>query len=50
MEFGIAIPQTNLDPPRLKKFLKRADELPFAAAWSLEQVIGSAPMLDSVAT
>ena len=50
MEFGIAIPQTNLDPARLKKFLKRADELPFAAAWSLEQVVGSAPMLDSVAT
>lgn len=50
MEFGIAIPQTNLDPARLKEFLKRAEELPFAAAWSLEQVIGSAPMLDSVAT
>lgn len=50
MEFGIAIPQTNPDPDGLRKFLQRAEELPFAAAWSLEQVIGSAPLLDSVAT
>jgi probable F420-dependent oxidoreductase len=50
MEFGIAIPQTNPDPDGLRKFLQRAEELPFAAAWCLEQVIGSAPLLDSIAT
>ena len=50
MEFGISIPQTYPDPDRIQRFLKRAEELPFVAVWCLEQVIGSAPMLDSVAT
>lgn len=50
MEFGISIPQTYPDPVRIKRFLTRAEELPFSAVWCLEQVIGSAPMLDSVAT
>jgi|SRR5579864_202051 len=49
MEFGISIPQTYSGPARIQRFLKRAEELPFTAAWCLEQVIGSAPMLDSVA-
>jgi probable F420-dependent oxidoreductase len=50
MEFGISIPQTFPDPARLQSFLRRADELPFAAAWCIEQVIGTAPVLESVAT
>jgi alkanesulfonate monooxygenase SsuD/methylene tetrahydromethanopterin reductase-like flavin-dependent oxidoreductase (luciferase family) len=50
MEFAIAIPQTYPDPVRLQRFLRRADELPFAAAWCIEQVIGTAPVLESVTT
>ena len=50
MEFGISIPQTYPDPVGIERFLKRAEELPFVAVWCLEQVIGSAPLLDSVAT
>jgi alkanesulfonate monooxygenase SsuD/methylene tetrahydromethanopterin reductase-like flavin-dependent oxidoreductase (luciferase family) len=50
MEFGISIPQTYPDPAGIERFLKRAEELPFVAVWCLEQVIGSAPLLDSVAT
>jgi probable F420-dependent oxidoreductase len=50
MEFGIAIPQTYPDPGRIQRFLARAEQLPFAAAWSIEQVIGSAPVLESVTT
>jgi probable F420-dependent oxidoreductase len=50
MEFGIAIPQTYPDRVRLSRFLKRAEELPFAAAWCIEQVIGKAPVLESVTT
>lgn len=50
MEFGIAIPQTYADPARIQRFLRRAEELPFAAAWAIEQVIGSAPVLESLTT
>ena len=50
MEFAISIPQTFPDPPRMQQFLKRAEELPFAAAWCIEQVIGTAPVLESVTT
>lgn len=50
MEFAIAIPQTYPDPVRLQRFLRRAEELPFAAAWCIEQVIGTAPVLESVTT
>src|SRR5215472_11044890 len=50
MEFGISIPQTYPDPAGIERFLKRAEELPFVAVWCLEQVIGSAPLLDSLAT
>ena len=50
MEFGISIPQTYSDPARIQRFLKRAEELPFVTVWCLEQVIGSAPVLDSVAS
>ena len=50
MEFAIAIPQTSSDPARIQRFLRRAEELPFIAAWCIEQVIGTAPVLESVTT
>jgi len=50
MEFAIAIPQTFPDPAGVQRFLRRAEELPFAAAWCIEQVIGTAPVLESVTT
>ena len=50
MEFAIALPQTYPDPARLQRFLKRAEELPFVAVWCIEQVIGTAPVLESVTT
>ena len=50
MEFAIAIPQTYPDPGRIQRFLARAEQLSFAAAWSIEQVIGTAPVLESVTT
>jgi probable F420-dependent oxidoreductase len=50
MEFAIATPQTYPDPIRIQRFLRRAEELPFAAAWTIEQVIGTAPVLESVTT
>ena len=50
MEFGIAMPQSFPDPARIQSFLRRAEELPFAAVWCIEQVIGTAPVLESVTT
>lgn len=50
MEFAIAIPQTYQDPARIQRFLRRAEELPLIAAWCIEQVIGTAPVLESVTT
>ena len=50
MEFAIAIPQTYPDPACVQRFLRRAEELPFAAAWCIEQVIGTAPVLESMTT
>jgi len=50
MDFGIAIPQTYPDPVRMQHFLLRAEELPFAAAWFIEPVIGTIPVLESVTT
>ena len=50
MEFAIAIPQTYPDPGRIQRFFARAEQLPFVAAWSIEQVIGTAPVLESVTT
>ena len=50
MEFAIAIPHTFPDPAGVQRFLRRAEELPVAAAWCIEQVIGTAPVLESVTT
>jgi probable F420-dependent oxidoreductase len=47
MEFAISIPQWR-PAAALRRFLKRAEELPFVAAWCIEQVIGRAPVLESV--
>src|SRR5439155_19403647 len=48
MEFAIAIPQTYPDAVGIQRFLKRAEELPLVAAWCIEQVIGTAPVLESM--
>ena len=50
MDFGISIPQTYPDPAGIQKFLRRAEELSFTAAWTIEQVIGTIPVLESVTT
>ena len=50
MEFSISTPQTYPDPAHLQRFLKRAEELPFVGAWCIEQVIGTAPVLEAVTT
>jgi len=50
VEFSISIPQTFPDPARIQRFLKRAEELPIVGAWCIEQVIGTAPVLESVTT
>jgi len=50
MQYAIAIPQTYPDRVRLRRFLQRAEELPLAAAWCIEQMIGKAPVLESVTT
>jgi probable F420-dependent oxidoreductase len=50
MEFSISIPQTHPDSARIQRFLKRAEELPFVGAWCIEQVIGTAPVLEAVTT
>jgi alkanesulfonate monooxygenase SsuD/methylene tetrahydromethanopterin reductase-like flavin-dependent oxidoreductase (luciferase family) len=50
MEFAIAIPQTDPNPAHIQRFLQRAEDLPFTAAWCIEQVIGTAPVLESVTT
>ena len=50
MEFAIAIPQTYSDPAPIQRFLRRAEELPLISAWCIEQVIGTAPVLESVTT
>jgi probable F420-dependent oxidoreductase len=50
MEFAISIPQSYPNPARIQRFLKRAEELPFVAAWCIEQVIGTAPVAESVTT
>jgi probable F420-dependent oxidoreductase len=50
MEFAIAMPQTYPEPNRIQRFLQRAEQLPYTAAWCIEQVIGTAPVLESVTT
>jgi probable F420-dependent oxidoreductase len=51
---GVAIPQTfvgvPIDTARMREFLQRAEALGFDSAWVVEQVLGSAPVLESVST
>ena len=50
-EFAISVPQLvadgTFDREALRAYLARAEELGFAGAWVTEQVVGSAPNLDS---
>ena len=50
MDFSISAPQTFPAPARIQRFLKLAEELSFVGTWCIEQVIGSAPVLESVTT
>jgi len=49
---GVAIPQTFIHGPvdagRIKEFLRHAEALGFESAWVVEQILGSAPSLESV--
>ena len=51
---GVAIPQTfvggPVDTARMRQFLQRAEALGFDSAWVVEQVLGAAPVLESVST
>ena len=52
--FSIAIPQTvpdtGFDGPHLQAFLRRAEELGFEGAWTVESVIGTVPDLAPLET
>lgn len=50
MHFGIAIPQTYPEPARIARFLRRAEEMGFDAAWTIEQVVGTVPITESLVT
>ncbi|TDH53945.1 LLM class flavin-dependent oxidoreductase [Mycobacterium eburneum] len=48
MRFAISIPQldsTGVDADGLRAYLARAEELGFESGWTLEQVVGEAPLL-----
>ena len=52
MRFAISIPQNApdgvFDPPAIRRFLARAEELGFDGAWIGEQVLGSMPHLGTL--
>jgi probable F420-dependent oxidoreductase len=54
MRFGISIPQFvsdgGFDPAGLRAYLTRAEALGFDSAWTLEQVLGSTPVLGPIET
>jgi probable F420-dependent oxidoreductase len=54
MRFAISIPQLagdgEFDPAAFRAYLARAEALGFDSAWTLEQVLGSAPLLDPLTT
>src|SRR5262245_8229370 len=54
MRFAISIPQHvpdgTFDPAGLREYLRRAEDLGFASAWTGEQVIGSMPHLGPIET
>lgn len=51
---GVAIPQTFVDglvdTGRIRDFLRQAEALDFHSAWVVEQILGSAPVLEPVHT
>jgi probable F420-dependent oxidoreductase len=54
VEFAISVPQLvpdgTFDPAAMRDYLTRAEELGFVSAWTGEQVLGTAPHLDPLAT
>jgi probable F420-dependent oxidoreductase len=53
VRFAISIPQLvvdGFDPDEFRAYLARAEELGFESGWTLEQVLGSAPMLNPTET
>ena len=53
LRFAISIPQLvadEFDPGEFRAYLARAEELGFESGWTLEQVLGSAPMLNPTET
>jgi probable F420-dependent oxidoreductase len=52
MRWAVGIPQTwtagEIDRPKIRRFLERADALGFESAWVVEQVLGAIPSLDAV--
>jgi probable F420-dependent oxidoreductase len=53
LRFAISIPQLvadEFDPGEFRAYVARAEELGFESGWTLEQVLGSAPMLNPTET
>jgi probable F420-dependent oxidoreductase len=53
LRFAISIPQLvadEFDPGEFRAYLARAEELGFESGWTLEQVLGPAPMLNPTET
>lgn len=54
MHFGIALPQFapggTFDPAAFRTFVRRAEELGFASAWTQEQLLGTKPTLGAAET
>lgn len=54
MHFGIALPQFApggaFDPAAFRTFVRRAEELGFASAWTQEQLLGTKPTLGAAET
>jgi probable F420-dependent oxidoreductase len=52
VRLAVGIPQTwtagQLDRPKIRRFLERAEALGFESAWVVEQILGSIPSLDPV--
>ena len=52
VRLAVGIPQTwtagEIDRPKIRRFLERADALGFESAWVVEQVLGAIPSLDAV--
>ena len=54
MRFAISIPQFHsdgtFDPAAFRTYMRRAEELGFDSAWTAEQILGTMPELDPIAT